>query len=173
MKRPPNNPDSEMFNRAIPGMSLTTEPGNRPWENPPMYSTVAEAIEYYNERLLDKNVTSAVAEALDKGVPVESAVQVITTSSTMNGVHSLDIGILVAPVVRELVMFAGDIHKVDYAMSFSDDAEEGLIPYRLAKQIAEDITTTIEEVPPEGDMMEEDSMDMEAPKGIMARRRIA
>jgi hypothetical protein len=79
----------------------------------------------------------------------------------------------VAPVVRELVMFAGDIHKVDYAMSFSDDAEEGLIPYRLAKQIAEDITTTIEEVPPEGDMMEEDSMDMEAPKGIMARRRIA
>lgn len=167
--------DSEIFNRAIPGMSLTTEPGNRPWENPPMYSTVAEATEYYTERLTEKVVSSAIAAALDKGIPVNSATQLITTSSVMNGVHSIDIGVLVGPVVRELVMLAGDTHNIDYAMSFGEDESEMEVSYRLAKQLTKDIVDSmdfpgdIRSAQPEEDM----DMPMEEPKGLMARRRIA
>ena len=172
----PNDKNAEIFNRAIPGMSLTTEPGNRPWENPPMYSTVAEATEYYTERLTEKAVSSAIAEALDKGIPVNSATQLITTSSVMNGVHSIDVGILVAPVVRELVMLAGDTHKVEYKEAFGEDIAEMEVSYRMAKELTNEI---VESMDFPGDIrsqpMEEEPMDMEgpAPTGIMARRRIA
>lgn len=175
LKRSDKN--SDIFNRAIPGMSLTTEPGNRPWENPPMYSTVAGATEYYTERLTEKEISSAIAEALDKGIPVNSATQLITTSSAMNGIHSIDVGLLVAPVVRELVMLAGDTHKVDYKMSFGEDESNMKVSYRLAKEVTKDIVASMD-FP--GDIRsasqeEEMNSDMEeeAPKGLMARRRIA
>ena len=43
----------------IAGQSLTTEPGNRPWENPPQYTTVEEALEYYIHKLEEDNCTPA------------------------------------------------------------------------------------------------------------------
>ena len=33
-----------MFNAPIPGMSLTTEPKGRPWENPPQYDDVDDVV---------------------------------------------------------------------------------------------------------------------------------
>lgn len=167
--------NSEIFNRAVPGMSLTTEPGNRPWENPPMYSTVAEATEYYTERLTERNVSSAIAEALDKGIPVNSATQLITTSSAMNGIHSIDVGILVAPVVRELVMLAGDTNNIDYKMSFGEEEGAMQVSYRLAKQVTKEIVDSMDFPGDIRTKAPEDEMDMEeeTPKGLMARRRIA
>ena len=36
--------DASSLNAPIPGMSLTTEPGNRPWENPPQIVTIDDAL---------------------------------------------------------------------------------------------------------------------------------
>ena len=47
---------SPMIDAPIPGQSLTAELGNRPWQKPPQYNTVEEALEYYIPRLTDPDM---------------------------------------------------------------------------------------------------------------------
>jgi len=35
----------------IPGQSLTGELGNFPWENPPQYVTLADAVGFYTDKM--------------------------------------------------------------------------------------------------------------------------
>lgn len=35
------------FDYPIPGQGMTAEVGSRPWQNPPQYTTVEEALEFY------------------------------------------------------------------------------------------------------------------------------
>ena len=44
-------PQALPFEAPIAGMSLTAEPGNRPWQQPAQHSTVEEAIEYFNKAI--------------------------------------------------------------------------------------------------------------------------
>ena len=52
----------ELFDAPIPGMSLTHELGDRPWQTPAQFPTVDEAIEYYTKVLeLDpKRISSSI-----------------------------------------------------------------------------------------------------------------
>ena len=61
----------EMMQGPIPGMSLTSEPGAYPWENPSQLTTVEEAVNYYSERILDMDAEDSLLEALDSGVSIE------------------------------------------------------------------------------------------------------
>ena len=50
-----------MFSAPIPGQSLTSEPKNSPWENPPQMTTPEEAVMWHIERLgKPKKVKSVV-----------------------------------------------------------------------------------------------------------------
>ena len=44
--------DAAFVNAPIPGMSLTSEPGNRPWENPSNLVSIEDAMEFYTKRIL-------------------------------------------------------------------------------------------------------------------------
>jgi hypothetical protein len=131
--------DESLLSAPIPGMSLTTEPGNRPWENPPQLSTVEEAIEYYSSRLLDPENAEVVLDPLVQEISVESMVDVITTSSVMNGIHSLDISFLVAPVVREIIKYVADANSVEYKESYTKGATERQMPLHEARKIVKEI----------------------------------
>ena len=39
------------FNKPIPGEGLTAELGARPWQNPPQFSTVEDALGFYIPRI--------------------------------------------------------------------------------------------------------------------------
>ena len=43
----------DAFDRPISGMSLTHELGARPWQTPPEYATIEEALDFYIPRLTD------------------------------------------------------------------------------------------------------------------------
>ena len=72
--------DASSLNAPIPGMSLTTEPGNRPWENPPQLNTVEEAIEYYTDKLTEPEKIDYLLEALSLEVSVEAIADALTIS---------------------------------------------------------------------------------------------
>ena len=40
-----------VFDAPVPGSGLTAEPGSRSWKNPPQYSSVEDAVDYYVTRL--------------------------------------------------------------------------------------------------------------------------
>jgi len=163
-------PISPRFLEApIPGMSLTTEPGNRPWENPPMLVTAQDAADFYSERLLDEETQDFIVAALDQGLSVDVLVEQLTTSAVMEGYHTIDISVLIAPIVRELIMYVGDINKVDYVVSYEEMQKAKRVSYKLAKDV-------VKEVMQEDTKQEPDEEESVKPKGrgrgLMAKRSI-
>ena len=58
------------FDRPIPGMSLTAELGNRPWQQPPQYSTVEEALQWYIPRLTNPELLDQLLDVMETGIPL-------------------------------------------------------------------------------------------------------
>ena len=52
------------FNAPIPGQAMTAELGSRPWQRPPLYTTVEEAIQFYVPRMNDEEFSDSLVEAL-------------------------------------------------------------------------------------------------------------
>lgn len=153
------------LNGPIPGESLTTEPGNRPWENPPQLSTVEEAIEYYTQRILGEvDNHDSVLDMLETGLPVTNAASILNKASVMNGVHTIDVGILVTPIIEELLMTVADIYNVRYIPSVDDLTEATTISSRQAKLLLKEVTDS-KNAPVE----EEAAEESEQPRGLMAK----
>lgn len=151
--------DPALLEGPIPGMSLTSEPGAMAWENPPMLVTVDDAVAFYSERILDADATDSIIEAIDQGVSIEEITEYITTSGTMNGMHTLDVKFLVFPVVKELLMYVADAEGVEYVESFATKTSNR-VPRTMVKEIVKEVFE--ESAVPE--MAAE-----EKPRGLMAR----
>lgn len=158
----------------IPGMSLTTEPGNRPWENPPQLVTLDEAVDFYAEKILDPDKADAILNAMDEQVSIEAMADMLTTSAVMEGIHTIDVSVLVTPVIQEMLRYVGDLNDVEYIDSYGELDKKNKISLVQAKKIArEAIKSKAEDIPKPPGMSKkmEEEMDTEEPKaGLMARR---
>lgn len=113
----------QKFDAPIPGMGMTAELGGRPWQSPPQYPTVEGAIDYYITRLSVDEFSDQIVDILEMGVPVSTLVNIIQTSGAMQGIHTIDVGILIAPVLMEFVMFLGDSAGIEYTVGDEDTDE--------------------------------------------------
>jgi hypothetical protein len=153
------------LNAPVPGMSLTTEPGNRPWETPPSMSTVEEAIEFYTQRILgNEDAHDDLLEVMEAGIPIRNLANIINKASVMEGKHTLDVGFLVLPVIEELLMAVADTYGARYITSVEDMAKEKLVSPRQARLAMEELNKSKA-------VESETGEDMEVPmsKGLMAR----
>tara|TARA_R110001606_G_scaffold114790_1_gene242449 strand:+ start:422 stop:955 length:534 start_codon:yes stop_codon:yes gene_type:complete len=171
---------SKNIGAPIPGMSLTSELGSRPWQQPPTYSKVDDAIEYYIDRLSSDEASAQIVEVLETGVPVTKLANIIQLSSVMEGLHTIDVGMLVSPAIIEFIRLIGDSNNVDYRSGL-DDVDEVTKKRLTAKAIKEfknelkekDNMSEQDMVEP---MMEEISQEPmpetsdNEPSGLMARR---
>lgn len=156
----------EVLNKPIPGMSLTAEPGSRPWENPPSMVTVEDAIEYYTSKILkDEEKHDDVLDVLEQGIPVRNFANMLNTSSVMNGKHTLDVGVLVLPVIEELIMTVADMYDVKYITSMEDVIKK-VVPSKRQARLAMQEFKKSRNAPAEPTMPEE---EVAAPKGLMAK----
>lgn len=112
-----------MLNAAIPGQSLTAELGSRPWTNPPQYTTVEEALDYYIPRLQSDEVTEQLLDVLEMGIPVTTVANTMQLGAVMEGKHTVDVGMLILPVLMELIMLIGDTANVKYTSGLDKDKE--------------------------------------------------
>jgi len=167
-----------MFESAIPGESLTGELGAKPYENPPELPSVEEALEYYSASLLSEQLMGRIASQLDAGRKVTELAEMIVVSSVASGKHTLDVAVLVLPVVMEILGLIGDMYKVNYNMGTEEDkeaAEDHLV--KSASNIISDEDRMAENAlfndvddMPEEEMGVEEPVPMEQPSGLMARR---
>ena len=155
--------DPAMLQGPIPGMSLTKEPQEAPWENPPELSTIQDVIDFYTEKMLGDEIEDAILVALDEGLSVERMAEFISTSGTMNGRHSLDLAILVNPYVREIIRFMAESANIDYVDSYEDLEKKQRIPFRQVRNVVQEVFS-LENEPMETVVVE----DM--PKGLMAKQ---
>ena len=109
------------FDAPIPGQSLTHELGARPWQQPAQYTTVEDALDYYIPRLESKEVTDQLLDVLEMGIPVTTVANTMQLGSVMEGKHSVDVGMLILPVLVELIMLIADSAKVEYTSGLEKD----------------------------------------------------
>ena len=152
------------FDAPKAGMSLTHELGARPWQSPAQYTNVDEVIQYYIEKFQIEDAEKSLLDVLEMGVPVSIIANTLQLSSVMEGVHSIDTGLLVLPVLMELIMYIGDKNKVKYDSGLKR-GNTGVRNSLVARAIKEFKEEEGKEEP-----AKEKQVMVEEPKGLMARR---
>lgn len=166
-----------LLDGPIAGQSLTAEINGRPWLNPPQYTTVDETIEYYLDRMSSEEFTDQLVDVLEMGVPVTTLANTIQLGSVMDGVHSVDVGMLVMPFIMEMIMLVGESSGVKYD-SGMENPNKGQTRDTMLNKVRMELEERMRQK--EGMFIEEDeTMDMEEeeeiiaeeePMGLMSRR---
>ena len=113
--------ETPTFDAPIPGESLTHELGARPWQSPPQYATVEDALVFYIPRFANEEVVKQLLDVLNMGVPVTTLANTIQLGNVMEGRHSIDVGMLVLPVLMELIMFIAESEGVEYTSGLEQE----------------------------------------------------
>ena len=163
---------SSMFLDApIPGQSLTTEPKSRPWEQPPKYTTTEEALSFYVPRLSDAELMAPMVDVMEEGTTVVAVAEMIQSSGVMQGLHTVDVGLMISPVLVELLITQAEIAEIDFKVGNekSDIPDPNLVRKAMDSASSDYFDTSVE-------VGEEMVMEEEAPMvpsdGLMSRREV-
>lgn len=111
------------FSRPIPGQSLTSEPRNAKWQRPPEMNDPEEALMMHIDRLNDPERITSLAQMIDMGFNVRSLTEGILRSAVAEGIHSIDVSLMIAPVVHEFIRSNLDILGIEYENGFGTKEE--------------------------------------------------
>ena len=183
--------ETPQFDAPIPGQSLTSEPRLYPWENPPQFDDPKDVIEFYIKNLAAQEVMDDIFIALDEGFPLNILVKSILSTGVMEGIHSVDVSLIVAPVLHEYILGAARLENIkvkERAISKDERLAEkekaalaATVKSSLEKStdddmgraLLEDALEFVEEDMPEPQPDEapmEEEAGEEEPQGLMARR---
>lgn len=109
----------------IPGQSLTGEPGGKQWETPPELVTVEETAEFYFEKLLDPAKSSALLAQIEDGMPLTLMADSLQALGVFKGLHTVHMGVLISPVLVELMKAIAEDSDVSYVIGTEEDALVG------------------------------------------------
>jgi hypothetical protein len=165
------------FSYPIPGEGMTSEVGSRPWQNPPKYKTVEDALDFYIPRLTSDEVYDALLDSMELGIPLTTMADSMQSIAVMQGLHTIDVGILAIPVIVEMLAFIGDSAGIEYTLGTESSIDEDKISeskIALAmKKMRERLPKAIDDIKVDDvpDMPVEEIIDEEPqPSGLMARR---
>ena len=178
IKRPPGRPSPKLFQAPIPGQSLTAEPKNRPYETPPEIADPEEALRMHLTRLNDVEKLDTAMTLLQRGVDVRTLTEGVLRSAVSEGIHSIDVSLIIAPTIHDFITDVADEVGIDYKTGFEPDEQEedkqelSLVRSMLRKSEGDSPRPRMEEEPME-EPEQETELDLgepkEAPKGLMAR----
>ena len=162
------NRDEPIFEAPIPGMAMTHEVGARPWQTPPQYPTVSQAAQYYVTSMQDESFIEQAINLMETGMPITLMANNIQLATVLQGKHTIDVGMLLIPVIMEMLMLIGDRAGIEYTtgmerdqdIEINDSASEAAFT-KFQKELGED--------KPQEEVVEEDKQE-EEPMGLMARR---
>jgi len=159
---------SKFLDAPIPGQSLTTEPKSRPWEQPPKYTTTEEALSFYIPRLSDAELMAPMVDAMEDGTTVVAVADMIQSSGVMSGLHTLDVGLIISPVLVELLITQAQLADIEYKIGTekSDKPDSSLVRKAVDKSSESYFDESTEE-----EVMVEDTPEVES-EGIMSRRKV-
>jgi hypothetical protein len=160
-----------MIDAPIAGQSLTAELGGRPWQQPPQYTTVEEALDYYIPRILEPTLQDDLMNVIELGIPLTTIADTLQTSGAMEGKHTLDVGLLIIPVLIETLAYLAEEQGIDYVMG--TDIEEDDKPSSSAVALAIKKIKAKSNEPVEEEPEEQMEMKLEEPSGgLMSRRTV-
>lgn len=157
------------FQAPIPGQSLTGTPGTMPWERPPEMNDPEEVIQMYLTKLSDKEATQDILDLLELGTDVRTLTEGILRTGVAEGIHSIDVSLIVAPVIHEFIKQSADAVGIDYEEGLEDKAEKEKKRKMVTKAKALKYLKNFKPEDDEIEVEEEDDTE-EEPQGFMKRR---
>ena len=167
------NAPAPSLDAPIPGQSLTAPLGDRPWQKPPRFPTAEQALNFYVDRLTSDRENGELMDLLELGVPIDSLVDTLQLGGVMEGLHSVDVGIIITPALAELVEQMAKSTDTEYTLT-SEEIEETLptkseVALGIKHLKDNDVGPLIKKE--EKEVIDEEPVEEEQPRGLMARRQ--
>ena len=156
-----------IFDRVQPGFSLTQEPKGTPFENPPEITDPEEAAMYHLDKMNNADAFEDISYFLEEGIDIPTLVQGMLRNAVFQGVHSIDVSLIVAPTLHEFIKDIGDITGVDYDEGISNDKDRAVIRYqrnvsrakKMLSKLGVDAERTMNSEEPAEDINMEEQME--------------
>jgi len=161
------NRQEPVFDMPVPGMGMTHEVGARPWQQPAQYAEIDDVAQFYLAKMEDEAFNDNVLNLLETKMPVTMIANAMQTTGVMNGVHTIDVGMLTLPIIMEMIMFLADSEGIDYISGTERDIDSEVMDTSIelaVDKVASDMDE--ENIIEENEPMVENTM----PTGLMARR---
>ena len=104
---------AELIQGPIPGQSLTDLPKNAPWEKPSEIAEVGDVVKHYVERLADDDIMDDLTVVFKLGGDLKTVTETIMMTGSMNGVHTVEAGMLAGPIVAKFIKIAMESYGID------------------------------------------------------------
>ena len=150
----------------IPGQSLTAPMNGRPWLKPPQYNTVEETLDYYTTKIMDREFIPELLTIIELGVPLTTIANSFQLASVMEGKHTVDVGILVIPVLVEMMMAIAEANDVEYVSGMDREKEKDLSNAEIALAKKKGLFDKKANIP----LKQEQPTKEEPMMGLMSRR---
>ena len=121
-----------MFERPIPGQSLTAESKSQAFERPPEITDPIEALDIHIDNLSKDGAMEDVLYFLEFGVDLVTLVQGMLRGAVMEGIHSVDISLIIAPALHEFIKGAALRADVEFDEGFEQKDAKKIISYRAS-----------------------------------------
>lgn len=158
----------EVLVSTPPGVSWTDAPKSRPWLSAPQITSATKLAHQYIGMLGAKESTNDLLDALETNVPLAVFAETIMLGGVSKGIHTIDAGILIMPVIIEVLKTIAEFNNIKYVV-FPEELNEGTtVPPRVLRKVIDDMTKGVAatEVAP----MAEPVLP-EEPTGLMARTK--
>ena len=160
---------SLIFNGPIPGQSLTSEPKGLPFERPPEIADPIKALEMHIENMSQPEALEDALFFLEMGVDLVTLVEGILRSAVMEGLHSLDVSLIVAPVLHEHIKGYAVLANIEFDEGFEDPDRDKALSYERDTMRARKLLINVREDVQEEETEVETTDIAPASMGLMAR----
>lgn len=98
------SPSNMHLSGPIPGQSLTVDPGSVPWETPPKFTQVDDAIQFIIKQMQDPQHVHAFLATMEMGAPLDTVLGTLIQHGFAEGLWTPSLGaILMQPLAHMFV----------------------------------------------------------------------
>jgi hypothetical protein len=123
---------SDFLVSTPPGISWTAPEKSRPWQNPPKIVDAVSVAAYYIQFVSSADNMDELLDTVETGVPLAQVAEGMMLGGVSTGLHTLDAGVLVMPVIIEMLQSLAMINDTEFVI-FPEDFDKDTVPDRAAR----------------------------------------
>lgn len=151
---------TEFIKSAPPGISFTDAPRTTPWNTPPELVKVSDVAQRYIDALSSPEMLNSTLDVIESEIPLAALANAMMLTGVASNGHTIDAGILVTPVIIEMLVTLAELHGIEYTI-FPKDPDADNVPVRVIKSAMKKASQPT---------VEEEAAPSVALSGLMARK---
>jgi len=159
-----NIPALDVVTYTAPGISWTAPEKSRPWQQPPQFTNIMDVVNSYITSMSSEETMDNILDALETKVPISVIAQSIMLTGVSEGKHTMDAGILVMPVIMEMMLSIAMLNDVETVLYPDDYDKQSSVSNRVARMAVKKAMEKIEAVA-------EPAKEEKPVGGLMARKQ--